>query len=516
MHRHVDDQLRESLSAAIDGERLDDVASILEFALWGLLFEDLRLATRALATLAPHDGIWAVRVAAARVVLRSHQGTDLLGVPELAPGAPVQVDAVSAESMLVALSENRVRSRPHDGAALLAEATRRDEEGSLEAPGSPPLLRALLRVQLAITHLHAGSSAAALAQLATAARLADTCGPLHRSILAKSATVHALRGNLVEARRQLRRFDRVGGDIPAAWSRALRDERALAESFIAVERFDGHDPDAEWPEVEASDDLWPVTTLLRTRQALLEQSPMRALEIVEFAEVTHPGRHSAFARDVVASMKAHALSQLSEPERAREVLTGAPQGPLVRLATAHLEMRSGRAAEARSIAAGILGLSTSSLVERAEALLIRIWADAVLGRSPTTGDSAVISRMVVAAGLVRIIAHLPGWLMDEIADRAERSVRGGFEAAVERVAAVLVVADLPRLTPRETIVLKALERHESVSDVAKALSVSPSTVKTQLSGIYRKLGVSSRRHALPAAYRLGLLERSRRAAEHAS
>lgn len=147
MHRHVDDQLRESLSAAIDGERLDDVASILEFALWGLLFEDLRLATRALATLAPHDGIWAVRVAAARVVLRSHQGTDLLGVPELAPGAPVQVDAVSAESMLVALSENRVRSRPHDGAALLAEATRRDEDGSLEAPGSPPLLRALLRVQ---------------------------------------------------------------------------------------------------------------------------------------------------------------------------------------------------------------------------------------------------------------------------------------------------------------------------------------------------------------------------------
>jgi len=46
-----------------------------------------------------------------------------------------------------------------------------------------------------------------------------------------------------------------------------------------------------------------------------------------------------------------------------------------------------------------------------------------------------------------------------------------------------------------------------LSDVAKSLSVSPSTIKTQLSAIYRKLGVSSRHHAIPAAYRLGLLER---------
>lgn len=510
MHRHIDDQLRNELSAAIDADRVAEVESILEFALWGLLFEDLRLASRGLAALAPHDGIWAVRVAAARAVLRSHQGSDLLGVPDTAPGAPDAHDAVRVESMLVALSTSRYRERPEETGVLLAEMTRRDTEGTLEAPGSPPLLRALLRVQLAIAHLHSGSSAAALAHLAIAARLADTCGTLHRSILAKSATVHALRGNLVEARRQLRRFDRVGGEIPAIWVRALREEQALAEALIDVERFDTQDPEREWPEVEASGDLWPVAALLLARQALLERSPMRALEIIDFAEATHPGWRSLFAQDVMASMKAHALLQLAEPERARDVLTEAPQGTLVVLAMAHLHMSRGEADAARELAAGVLARSTSSLVERAEALLLRLWADAMLGRPPTPGDGGIIGRMVVAAGLVRIIAHMPGWLMDQMVDLSERGVRPAFQAAVERASAALPVAEAPQLTPRETVVLKALERYRSVSDMATALSVSPSTIKTQLSAIYRKLGVTSRHHAIPAAYRLGLLERSER------
>lgn len=510
MHRHIDDHLREELSAAIDAERVAEVEAILEFALWGLLFEDLRLAGRALEVLAPYDGVWAVRVAAVRVVLRSHQGSDLLGVPELAPGAPDADDAVGIESMLVALSASRCQARPEETEILLAEMTRRDAEGTLETAGSPPLLRALLRVQLAIAHLHAGSSAAALAHLAVAARLADTCDTLHRSILAKSATVHALRGNLVEARRQLRRFERVRGEIPSTWTRALREEHDLAEALILVERFDAQDADMEWPEVEASDDLWPVTALLRARHALLERSPMRALEIVDFAEATHPGWQSLFAQDVVASMKAHALLQLAEPDRAREVLSEAPQGPLVVLATAHLHMFAGEARAARGLVAGLLARSTSSLVERAEALLLRIWADAVLGSAPTPTDGSIIGRIVAAAGLVRIIAQVPGWLLDEIAELSERDVRIAFEAAVEKASVAVVVAERPRLTPRETVVLKALERYGSVSEMANALSVSPSTVKTQLSAIYRKLGVSSRQHAIPAAYRFGLLERSNR------
>jgi LuxR family maltose regulon positive regulatory protein len=41
--------------------------------------------------------------------------------------------------------------------------------------------------------------------------------------------------------------------------------------------------------------------------------------------------------------------------------------------------------------------------------------------------------------------------------------------------------------------------------MADALVVSPHTIKTQLQGLYRKLGVSSRRSAVVVARELGLL-----------
>lgn len=67
------------------------------------------------------------------------------------------------------------------------------------------------------------------------------------------------------------------------------------------------------------------------------------------------------------------------------------------------------------------------------------------------------------------------------------------------------------LTPREQVVLDTLAQHHSTRAIAETLVVSPHTVKTQLRGIYRKLGVSSRQSALAVARDLGLLGRTPRA-----
>lgn len=64
------------------------------------------------------------------------------------------------------------------------------------------------------------------------------------------------------------------------------------------------------------------------------------------------------------------------------------------------------------------------------------------------------------------------------------------------------------LTPRESVVLGALAEHGSIREMAGALVVSPHTIKSQLQGVYRKLGVSSRQSALSAARELGLLDRA--------
>ena len=64
----------------------------------------------------------------------------------------------------------------------------------------------------------------------------------------------------------------------------------------------------------------------------------------------------------------------------------------------------------------------------------------------------------------------------------------------------VVVADVvEQLSERELAVLRYLPSTMSLPEIARELYVSPNTVKTQCSAIYRKLGVTSRREAVQAA-----------------
>jgi LuxR family maltose regulon positive regulatory protein len=62
------------------------------------------------------------------------------------------------------------------------------------------------------------------------------------------------------------------------------------------------------------------------------------------------------------------------------------------------------------------------------------------------------------------------------------------------------------LTPAELRLLQYLPTHLSFPQIAGQVFVSPNTVKTQAQGVYRKLGVSSRREAVEHARAAGLLE----------
>jgi LuxR family maltose regulon positive regulatory protein len=64
---------------------------------------------------------------------------------------------------------------------------------------------------------------------------------------------------------------------------------------------------------------------------------------------------------------------------------------------------------------------------------------------------------------------------------------------------------LARLTPRELSLLQDLPSLMTVAELAKARAVSPNTVKTQLRSLFNKLGVSTRREAVTAGRRQGLI-----------
>ena len=61
------------------------------------------------------------------------------------------------------------------------------------------------------------------------------------------------------------------------------------------------------------------------------------------------------------------------------------------------------------------------------------------------------------------------------------------------------------LTERELTVLRLLPTRLSTREIGRELSVSVTTVRSQVQAIYRKLGVSSRAEAVTQARELGLL-----------
>jgi DNA-binding NarL/FixJ family response regulator len=138
-------------------------------------------------------------------------------------------------------------------------------------------------------------------------------------------------------------------------------------------------------------------------------------------------------------------------------------------------------------------------------------------RITATGESKVLILTTYESDdqiLAAIEAGASGYLL-KAAPQAEivagiRSVAAGQTALSPRVAARLVErmrAPAPEtvLTARETDVLKLVARGNSNKQIALALGIGESTVKTHLLKVFEKLGVADRTRAVTLAMERGLL-----------
>jgi two-component system, NarL family, nitrate/nitrite response regulator NarL len=66
--------------------------------------------------------------------------------------------------------------------------------------------------------------------------------------------------------------------------------------------------------------------------------------------------------------------------------------------------------------------------------------------------------------------------------------------------------DRPVLSPREREILNRFADGETIPTIARAIQVSPSTVKTHVAHLYEKLGVSDRAAAVAEGLRRGLID----------
>jgi DNA-binding CsgD family transcriptional regulator len=80
----------------------------------------------------------------------------------------------------------------------------------------------------------------------------------------------------------------------------------------------------------------------------------------------------------------------------------------------------------------------------------------------------------------------------DLLERQERKIRKSRASRVE--------ATDGQLTERELEVHRLLQTELTVSELGKLLYVSPSTIKSHVKSVYRKLGVSSRKEAVEQAH----------------
>jgi DNA-binding CsgD family transcriptional regulator len=207
---------------------------------------------------------------------------------------------------------------------------------------------------------------------------------------------------------------------------------------------------------------------------------------------------------------AHEIEQLSEgaPGAAAEVVAMA--------AVRHL--RAGDDTAARTAVAPLLtpapdtGSGTQAL---RVSVTVHLVAAVVAHRNtqPTVAHEELVAALTVAAPqralrMVLDVAPEVSDLLEAGAGRFgelepfARELREHVRATTDVLAEPLLDV---ALSARELSLLRELPSLLTVAEIAEARAVSRNTVKTQLRSLFQKLGVGSRRDAVAAARRLGLL-----------
>lgn len=122
-------------------------------------------------------------------------------------------------------------------------------------------------------------------------------------------------------------------------------------------------------------------------------------------------------------------------------------------------------------------------------------SEAVL-RAVELGAAAVLSKLVEPDVLARTLLDVAAGHV-VLSNEVQALLAGELRARRRD--------DRPALTDREREVLRRIADGESVATIATAIHLSPSTVKSHLESLYRKLGVSDRAAAVATAMRKGLL-----------
>lgn len=409
--------------------------------------------------------------------------------------------AGNLEALILRVSLLRAAGRfalATEAAALLTEALRRHREGD---PGSVDEGW----YQVGMTSFAMGKLRDASLALGQSER---TAPPARRLRVRGALAVIALLEGDVNAARAMVRADRDDAWLPSPWGEGMR----LAAAWSVLESGDAVSARAlldDLPATTGARELWPFAAAVHALSLLLSGAASDALGLLRaWMARTRSTPPSHYQSTHILTARAKVLIALRQARKALALFEGPfALSPATAPAIALSQLYAGRAHEAfvmsvkwglhhePSPRAALESLVVSvvadvrlngaaahrTAVQRAEALSIRhgLWSP---WSAVAPEDRALVLKMLSPAA------------RDEIAER-----ESFFASSVS----------VPHLTKREHIVLAHLTPTSTIADIARALVVSPNTVKTQLQSLYRKLEVSDRASAIRAAHAWGLIESDR-------
>lgn len=356
--------------------------------------------------------------------------------------------------------------------------------------------------QVGMTHLAMGKLRDATLALGQVERLAPPARRLRaRGVL---AIVALLEGD-VRAAGVLCDTDREDSWVNSPWGEGTR----LADAWLRLERGDAMGARERLETMTATGgarELWPFAAATQAIAFLLSGAAPDALGMLRsWMARTRSTPPSHFQSIQLLTARAKVLIALRQARKAMALFEGpfglsSATAPAIALS----QLYAGRAHEAyvMSVKWGIH--QESSPRAALESLVVSMVADVRLNgtgahRSTAQRAEALSGRhdlwspwsAVAPEDRALVLRLLSPTAREKVADRASF-----FASSVS----------VPHLTKREQVVLAQLTPTSTIADIARALVVSPNTVKTQLQSLYRKLEVSDRASAIRAAHAWGLIE----------
>jgi LuxR family transcriptional regulator, maltose regulon positive regulatory protein len=256
-----------------------------------------------------------------------------------------------------------------------------------------------------------------------------------------------------------------------------------------------------------------LTGMVRTRIAINEGNPAGARGLVRLLmeqAAAEPGPGQA-----ITVLDAEISLAAGEPWRARATLAEVPgpPGPDAAICQARLLMSEDDDKGALKLLEPIIsGMSGGSATGRLSALLTAVVAHRRLSQAPEAAE-----RLEEALALAEPDDQSSAFIAAGPPIRSALTVlitpasRGaGFASRIldrfdGRLPHAAAQPSGSPLTDSELAVLRFLPSHMTNQEIAESLFLSINTIKTHLSSVYRKLGVTSRRQAIAQGRRLDLL-----------